>query len=217
MKNTIAKIVEHTKNGQIASMRATIICVKVFNDFQAYVRILTLIALCLSSRFTTGTARAQEGTAQEFELASAEVPGRLFALDTRERPGAQAVASQQPVPERGAEASDSLQSPVARPNGHQTTERMGFSGFYSGNFSLALAVLDSKYGPPTSNDALNAEPVLSEVESKYQGWESSLADSRCLTNVNGVSVYPLAQIDGGNWELPITLGTAPIPGYETRW
>ena len=28
MKNTIAKIVQHTKNGQIAYMRMTIICLK---------------------------------------------------------------------------------------------------------------------------------------------------------------------------------------------
>ena len=106
---------------------------------------------------------------------------------------------------------------MGRPDGHHTTERMGFSGFYSGNFTLALAVIDAKYGPPASNHALNAQSVLSEVEAKYQSWESSLADSRSLTNVNSEAVYPLAQIDSGNWHLPITLGTAPIPGAETRW
>ena len=216
MKNTIAKIVQHTKNGQITYMRATIICVKVFNDFQAYARILTLIALCLSSWFTAGTAQTQEATGQGFELAPAEVPGRLFALDTAESAPTPSLQLSMAEPYH-FRISDSLQSSVGRPNGHHTTERMDFPGFYSGNFTLALAVLDMKYGPPASNHALNAEAVLSEVEAKYQRWESGLADSRSLTNVNGVSGYPLAQIDIGNWHLPITLGTAPIPGAETRW
>src|SRR5271155_5078246 len=216
MKKTIAKIVQHRKSGQIAYMRATIVCGKMFNDFQAYARILTLIALCLSSWFTAGTARAQEATRQGFELASAEVPPRLFALDTAETAPAPSLQLSNAEPHR-CQISDLPPSSVARPNGHHTTERMDFPGFYSGNFTLALAVLDMKYGPPASNHALNAEPVLSEVEAKYQRWESSLADSRSLTNVNGVSVYPLAQIDSGNWQLPITLGTAPTPGAETRW
>jgi len=216
MKKTIAKIVQHTKNGQIAYMRATIVCVKAFNDFHAYARILTLIALCLSSWFTAGTARAQEATRQGFELASAEVPPRLFALDTAESAPTPSLQLSMAEPDR-FQISDSPQSWVARPNGHHTTEQMDFPGFYSGNFTLALAVLDAKYGPPASNHPLNAESILSEVEAKYQRWESSLADSRSLTNVNGVSVYPLAQIDSGNWHLPITLGTAPTPGAETRW
>jgi hypothetical protein len=216
MKNTIAKIVQQTKNGQIAFVRATIICVKVFDDFQGYVRILSLIVLCLSSWFTADTAQAQEATGQGFELALAEVPGRLFALDTAESAPTPSLQLSMTEP-RDFRIPDSLPSSVARPNGHHTTERMDFSGFYSGNFSLALAVLDAKYGPPASNYALDAEPVLSEVEAKYQRWESSLADSRSLTNVNSEPVYPLAQIDSGNWHLPITLGEAPPSDAETRW
>ncbi len=216
MKNAIAKIVRHTNNGQISYMRATIICVKVFNNFQAYARILTLIALCLSSWFTAGTAQAQEATRQGFELASAEVPGPLFALDTAQSATTPSLQLSMAEPYH-FRISDSLQSSVGRPNGHHTTERMGFPGFYPGNFTLALAVIDAKYGPPASNHALNAQSVLSEVEAKYQRWESSLADSGSLTNVNGVSVYPLAQIDSGNWHLPIVLGTAPVPGAEGRW
>jgi hypothetical protein len=216
VRTTIAKIVQHTKNGQIAYLRATIICVKVLNDFQEYLRILTLIVLCLSSWFTAGAAQAQEITGQEFELASAEVPGRLLALATAESASTTSVRLSMAQPYH-FRISDSLQSSVARPSGHHTTERMDFSCFYSGNFTLGVAVLDTKYGSPAGNHALNAEPVLSEVEAKYQTWESSLADSRSLTNVNGVSVYPLAQVDSGNWDLPITLGTAPIPDAETRW
>jgi hypothetical protein len=216
MKNTIAKIVQQTKNSRIAFVGATIICVRVFNDLQVYVRILILIALCLSSWLTAGTAQAQEATGQGFELALAEVPSRLFALDTAESPPTPSLQLRVAEPYH-FRISDSRQMSLGRPNGHRTSERMYFSGFYSGNFTLARAVLDAKYGPPASNHRLNAEPVLSEVEAKYQRWESSLADSRSATNVNGVSVDALAQIDCGNWHLPITLGTAPIPGAETRW
>lgn len=216
MKNTIAKITQRAKNGQIAYVRATMNCVKVFNDYQVYVRILTLVALCFSSWLNAGTARAQEATAQEFQLASAEVPGRPFALDATESASTPSLQRSMAEPYH-LRISDSLRSSVARPSGHHTTEGMGLSGFYSGNFTLAMAVLDTKYGAPATDQELNAEAVPSEVAGEYQRWESSLADSRSLTNVNGVSVYPLAQIDGGNWDLPITLGTAPIPGAEARW
>ena len=216
MKNTIAKIVQNTKNGRINYMRTMVACVRLFNDCQGYVRVLTLIVLCLSSWFTAGTARAQEATGQGFELASAEVPGRRFALDTAQSTPTPSLQLSMAEPHH-FRISDSLQGSVARPNAHHPTEPMDLSGFYLGNFTLARAVLDAKYSPPASNHALNAEPVLSEVEAKYQRWESSLADSRSLTNVNGESVYPLAQIDSGNWHLPITLGTAPISDAETRW
>jgi len=216
VKNTIAKIVRHANIGQIGYVWAATTGVKMFNDFQAYIRILTLIALCLSSWLTAGTAKAQEATAQEFKLASAEVPGRPFALDTAESPSTPSLQLSMGEPYH-FRISDSPQSSVARSNGHDTTERMGFSGFYSESFSLARAVLDTKNGARAGNHVLDVEPVLSEVEAKYQGWESSLADSRSLTNVNGVSVYPLAQIDSGTWQLPITLGAAPNPGAEARW
>jgi hypothetical protein len=217
MKNTIAKIVQDTKNGRINYMRTMVACVRLFNDCQGYVRVLTLIVLCLSSWFTAGTARAQEATGQGFELASAEVPGRLFVLDTAESAPAPSLQLSMAEPHH-VRISDSLQSSVARPDAHHTTDRMDyFSGFYTGNFTLALAVLDAKYRPPPDNQALNAGPVLSDVEAKYQRWESSLADSRTRADVNGASVYPLAQIDSGNWHLPITLGTAPTPDAETRW
>ncbi|MEA2649241.1 MAG: hypothetical protein QOG61_1676 [Candidatus Binataceae bacterium] len=43
------------------------------------------------------------------------------------------------------------------------------------------------------------------LQAGYAMWESSLADSRSLINVNGVSVYPLFQINYAGWHLPITL------------
>ena len=144
------------------------------------------------------------------------MPGRLFALDTAESAPTPSVQLSMAQPYH-FQISDSLQSSVARSNGHHTTEPMDFPRFYLGNFTLAVALPDTKYGPSASNHALNAEPVLSEVEAKYQSWESCLADSRSRANVNGVPVYPLAQVDSGNWGLPITLGAAPISGAETRW
>jgi hypothetical protein len=131
MKNTIAKIVQHTKNGQIAYMRAMITCVRMFNDCQTYVRILTLIALCLSSWFTAGTAQAQEATGQGFELASAEVPGRLFALDTAESAPTPSPQLSMAEPHH-FRISDSFQSSVARPNVHHTTDEWTFPALIQG-------------------------------------------------------------------------------------
>jgi hypothetical protein len=60
MRNTVAKIVQHTKNGRISYIRMVIACIEMFNSCQGYIRILTLITLCLSSLLSVHTAQAQE-------------------------------------------------------------------------------------------------------------------------------------------------------------
>ena len=54
------------------------------------------------------------------------------------------------------------------------------------------------------------------LQTKYVTWESSLADSRSLVDVNGVSVYPLLQINYAGWHLPVTLYISSRRGSDAR-
>lgn len=60
------------------------------------------------------------------------------------------------------------------------------------------SLLADRVSPPPGS-------VLSLLQDKYTMWESSLADSRSLINVKGVSVYPLLEINYAGWHLPVTL------------
>ena len=63
---------------------------------------------------------------------------------------------------------------------------------------------------------LPAGSYLSFLQAKYVMWESSLADSRSLINVNGVSVYPLLQINYAGWHLPVTLYISSLRGSDAQ-
>ena len=54
------------------------------------------------------------------------------------------------------------------------------------------------------------------LQAKYAEWESSLAASRSPVDVNGVSVYPLLQINYAGWHLPITLYISSLRGSDAR-
>jgi len=64
--------------------------------------------------------------------------------------------------------------------------------------------------------SLPAGSFLSLLQAKYAIWESSLADSRSLVDVNGVSVYPLLQINYAGWHLPVTLYLSSLRGSDAR-
>jgi hypothetical protein len=83
------------------------------------------------------------------------------------------------------------------------------------NFQNAGSMLNAS----VAQQALWAEPTsapaatfLTLVESKYATWESGLADSRTLTNVNGMSVYPIFQVNYGSSFVPVTLYISPLRG-----
>jgi hypothetical protein len=61
-----------------------------------------------------------------------------------------------------------------------------------------------------------AGSFLSLLEAKYAIWESSLADSRSLVDVNGASVYPLFQINYAGGHLPVTLYISSLRGSDAR-
>jgi hypothetical protein len=65
-------------------------------------------------------------------------------------------------------------------------------------------------------DSLPPGSLLSLLQAKYAMWESSLADSRSLVDVNGGSVYALLQINYAGWHLPVTLYLSPLRGSDAR-
>jgi hypothetical protein len=64
--------------------------------------------------------------------------------------------------------------------------------------------------------SLSPRSILSLLQTKYENWETSLADSRSLTHVNGVSVYPLYEISYAGRHLPVTLYIPPLRGSDAR-
>ena len=190
-------------------------CIEMFEGFLTYGRFLLLVALCFSPLFAAATAHPQELASQGFALASANFT-TLCPPETAESKAAPHLLLSMSEPNH-FRISDSAQTLTAQPSKYRLTERTDSSIENSGSFALAHEVLETKYRSPVGNHSLNPESILSVVETKYMRWESSLADSRSLTNVNGALVYPLVQINSGDLHLPITLNTAPIPGGETRW
>jgi hypothetical protein len=76
-------------------------------------------------------------------------------------------------------------------------------------------------GTRVAKPSLLADPAslppgsfLSLMQAKYAMWESSLADSRSLINVNGVPVYPLLRINYAGWHLPVTLYISSLRDNE---
>ena len=84
------------------------------------------------------------------------------------------------------------------------------------NFEFELERQSSEVSPSIEGDLLSTRSFLSILEAKYGMWESSLADTRSLMNVNGISVFPLVQIDYAQWRLPIGLYAPPLRGSDSR-
>jgi len=65
-------------------------------------------------------------------------------------------------------------------------------------------------------ESLFPESFLSVLQSGYTAWESRLEDSGPRTNVNGLLVYPLLQINCAGWHLPISLYIPPLRYSDAR-
>jgi hypothetical protein len=63
---------------------------------------------------------------------------------------------------------------------------------------------------------LRSGPFFSLLNAKYLAWEIALSDSRSLTDVNGMLVYPLVEIDYAHRHLPIAMYISPLRGNPPR-
>jgi hypothetical protein len=85
-----------------------------------------------------------------------------------------------------------------------------------GSFGLADGAGSPEVSPLVEGELLAPRSFFSVLVAKYAMWESSLADTRSLVNVNGMQVYPLVQIDYAQWRLPIALYAPPLRGSNSR-
>jgi hypothetical protein len=107
-------------------------------------------------------------------------------------------------------ASDSLRTFPAQRRTYRVTEPM------DGQITTLLNI-GARVARPSvlaDGDSLPLGNFPSILQAKYTEWESSLADSRSLVEVNGVSVYPLLQINYAGWHLPVTLYISPLRGSD---
>ncbi|MGH7837928.1 MAG: hypothetical protein ACREQC_08905 [Candidatus Binataceae bacterium] len=100
-------------------------------------------------------------------------------------------------------ASDSLRTSIVEPTSYRLSEPA--NGSMAPGLGLAPDAAGIAPGLLADGDPLAPTSFSSRLASKYLQWEANLADSRSLVNVNGVSVYPLVEINYAGWRLPISL------------
>jgi len=108
------------------------------------------------------------------------------------------------------EASDSFRTFRAQRTTYSVTEPM--DGQIASLQYIGVGV--AKPSLLADRVSLPPESFLTLLQAKYAIWESSLADSRSLVDVNGVSVYPLLQINYAGWHLPVTLYISSLRGSD---
>lgn len=214
MINTFEGVVESASGKRSASYdlissvitRSVITCGSLMRQ-----RRLSMLALCLTVPFVAAIANAQDltSTSNAASLASgwwsparaesATAPQLLIGMGELTR----------------FDGSGLLGMSPAQPLNHLTEP--------SDAAIADLPDLGSTLNANVAQQAAWAEPAslparsfLSLLQTRYAAWESSLADSRSLTNVHGVSVYPAFEMNYGNWHLPVTLYISPLRGDDAR-
>jgi len=110
------------------------------------------------------------------------------------------------------EASDSFRTFPAQRTTYRANEPMDgqiASLQYIGARDAGPSLLADLGSPPSGS-------FLSLLKDNYAIWESSLADSRSLVDVNRASVYPLLQINYAGGHLPVTLYLSSLRGSDAR-
>lgn len=186
--NNIEIIAKSATSSQAVSHDPSETDVSLFDCFALYLGILVLIA-CLTVYFAAAKARAQDFPNQHGAQV-ATVTG-WWSLES--------AAS--------ATSPRFLLSNAGLPN-FQAFDSLKASTALSGGTSLADP--ENNYvANLTEDEPLPSISLLSVLQTRYVDWESSLADTRTPTSVNGAMVYPLFQINYGNGSLPVTLYNSP--------
>jgi hypothetical protein len=175
---------------------------------------LWIVALCASLCLTSTAAHAQQISTDDFTPPVTQTPNQRWST---ERTASTVVAPHLQVniaKLNGLEISgqrppltiDSKAYSTAYTNGPIVNPQFSELDHYTLNRDLNLV----------EGESMTLRSFLSVIEAKYVIWESSLADTRSLTSVNGMAVYPLVQIDYADWHLPIGLYVPPLRGSDAR-
>jgi hypothetical protein len=191
-----------------SSLRASPGSAKIAGLFVACKRILLLAAVCSVVWSVTTIAQAQELLARNRTPSSTKASTGWWSPQTNSAAAPHLLLSM-------AEVGHFRGSDLPPSSGYKSTAGTDYSIVDLGNFASAPKTPTDfsslAYGIMPPSDSL-----VSFVQTKYLLWESSLADSRPLTYVNGVSVYSLLQVSYEDSHLPITLYVPPLRGSDAR-
>jgi hypothetical protein len=163
--------------------------VSLFDCFALYLGILVLIA-CLTVCLAAAEAHAQnlpsQGIAQSASMTNGWWPLESSSSATSPR----FLLSVAGLPD--FQALDSLQASTALAGANPPAD-------LANNYAANL----------TEDQPLPSVSLLALMQTRYVDWESSLADTRTPTSVNGAMVYPLFQINYAGGSLPVALYNSP--------
>jgi hypothetical protein len=173
-----------------------------------------IIALCASMCLTSAAAHAQQISADDFAPTVTKTPNQWWSPD---RTASTVVAPDLHIgisKLNGLEISGQLPPSTIDPKTYSTaytnspiaSPRAFELDLYSSSRDLNLV----------EGESMTPRSFLSVVEAKYMIWESGLGDTRSLTSVRGMAVYPLVEINYAEWHLPIGLYIPPLRGSDVR-
>jgi hypothetical protein len=171
--------------------------------------VLSILVLCAAVSLVAASANAQELAASSSNAARpASGWWSPVRAESATAPHLQiSMAELNPF-----KASDSFRTFPAQRTTYRVTEPMDAQ-------IASLQYIGARDPGPRLLAERGSQPAgsfLSLLQAKYAIWESSLADSRSLVDVNGVSVYPLLQINYAGWHLPVTLYISSLRGSDAR-
>jgi hypothetical protein len=177
--------------------------------------IVCIIALYGTASLTTSVARAQQRSTGDF------APGAVTSASGWYSPQRTAFTVLAPQSRLGVsklttlEVSEPRYFSTSQPRNRHPAEyirpAVNLSGF---DFELVTRRPELTYLAEV--ELLSPQSSLSRLNAEYATWESSLADARSLTIVNGSSVYPLVQANPGLLDLSISLYAPPLRGSDVR-
>ena len=171
--------------------------------------ILCILALCAAVSLVAALANAQE-LAASTSNATGPASGWWSPVRAESATAPQLqISMAELIPFK---ASDSFRTFPAQRTTYRANEPMDgqiASLQYIGARDAGPSLLADLGSPPSGS-------FLSLLQANYAIWESSLADSRSLVDVNGVSVYPLLRINFAGWHLPVTLYLSSLRDSDAR-
>ena len=169
--------------------------------------VLSILVLCAAVSLVAASANAQELAASSSNAAR-PASGWWSPVRAESATAPQLLISKAELTH--FEASGPFRPPPAQPTTYRVSEPM------DGQIA-SLQYLDARVAKPSLlADRVSLPPALSLPQAKYAIWDSSLTDSRSLIDVNGVSVYPLLQINYAGWHLPVTLYISSFRDSDAR-
>lgn len=213
MSNAVESVATSTDRTDIAnygSFRSTSRRVEMVELLTTCKRILLLAMLGSIVWFVATTAQAQELLAHNPAPASTKAGTGWWSPDTDSAAAPHLLLSMAEVGHfRGSDLSRTQSSR------YRSAPGTDYSIVELGNFALSPK-MPTNFSSLTYGDLPPSDSLFAFVQAKYLLWESSLADSRPLTYVNGVSVYSLLQISYKDSHLPINLYVPPLRGSNAR-